>query len=111
MSKKKQGIISDSGDSYYRDVGLPEKDTGLSGRIYEVLMLLFIVLIASFLYSNTLSGPFLFDDKPNITRNLNIRVTELTFDGIRDAAFNSPCSARPLPTYHLPSTTISTGTM
>jgi len=60
-------------------------------------MLLFMVLLAAFLYSNTLGGAFLYDDDPNIRDNTYIRVTELTFDGIRDAAFNSPCSARPLP--------------
>ena len=55
-----------------------------------------ICLLTFFSYSNTLSCPFLFDDFTNIQGNRHIRMSELTWPNILDAARNSPDSKRPL---------------
>jgi len=48
------------------------------------------------IYSNTIRAPFLFDDLPNITNNVFIRLNDLTFQGLMDVGFNSICSNRPV---------------
>lgn len=48
------------------------------------------------LYSESLGGPFIFDDKPNITQNTAIRLGELSTERIKEAAFGSPMSMRPV---------------
>jgi Flp pilus assembly protein TadD len=45
---------------------------------------------------NSIKGPFIFDDIPNILDNPYIRLTKLTLDGIIRAGFESLASNRPL---------------
>lgn len=60
---------------------------------YLVLMLsvaIALALTAGFaVYSPGLSGPFLFDDFPNIVNNEHLRMSALTFDQLLSAAFSS----------------------
>ena len=49
------------------------------------------------LYSNTLESPFLFDSRPRILENPQLRLDHLSLDGLRNAAFRPPGSkSRPL---------------
>jgi tetratricopeptide (TPR) repeat protein len=48
------------------------------------------------IYSNSIKGPFVFDDTFNIRDNPKIRLTKLTLDGIISAGFESPSSNRPV---------------
>jgi len=54
------------------------------------------VLLVFLIYSSTLEGPFLLDDGSNIKNNPAIRLTRLSWSGLKDAASNSPLSNRPL---------------
>ena len=62
----------------------------------ECLMLLLTAVLVLFIYSNTLEGPFTFDDDSNIQNNPNIPLTELTLGGIIRAGFESSASNRPV---------------
>jgi tetratricopeptide (TPR) repeat protein len=75
----------------------PRRPAGSSFRLREVLMLSILPLLVFLIYSNTLQGPFLFDDEPNIKENPHIRLTTLTMGGITRAGFESPSSHRPVP--------------
>lgn len=59
-------------------------------------MFLFLAVCICLIYKNSFQGPFLFDDISNILNNSNIRLTEITWDGIRRAGFQSLSSHRPV---------------
>lgn len=67
-------------------------DRGSSKHVIAYYLALICgALIFSFLiYSNSLNGPFLFDDTNNIQYNNAIKLTDLSLDGIWSAAFDSP---------------------
>ena len=54
------------------------------------------VFLVFFIYSSNLEGPFLFDDGSNINNNPAIRLTQLSWSGLKDAASKSPLANRPL---------------
>jgi tetratricopeptide (TPR) repeat protein len=54
------------------------------------------IFLVFFIYSSNLTGPFLFDDGNNIQNNPDIRLTQLSWDGLKKAASASPLSNRPL---------------
>jgi hypothetical protein len=63
------------------------------------LSLLAVILMCGLtfvIYSNTLSVPFVFDDRTNITANPAIRITGLTFENLFNSAFESSMPTRPL---------------
>jgi len=62
----------------------------------EVLMLSSLALLVLLIYSNTLGGPFIFDDSHNIRDNPHIRLSRLTLEGITRAGLESPSSNRPV---------------
>jgi protein O-mannosyl-transferase len=62
----------------------------------EILLLLLLVVCAYFVYTSSIKGPFVFDDAINIQDNPQIRLTELTLNGIVRAGFESPCPHRPV---------------
>jgi tetratricopeptide (TPR) repeat protein len=64
--------------------------------LYSILPIIAIAAIGLLAYSNTLNCPFLFDDQAHITDNPPIRLTELTLQGLADAAFKSPLPERPV---------------
>jgi len=53
-------------------------------------------VVAFLLYSNTFQSPFIFDDWYHIEANPQIRMTSLSWDSIRQAAFDSPLDRRPV---------------
>ena len=62
----------------------------------SILPIIAIAVIGFVAYSNTLNCPFLFDDRPHITENPHIRLTELKLQHLADAAFKSPLPERPV---------------
>lgn len=56
----------------------------------------FTALLVLLIYSSSLNGPFLFDDGNNIQDNPCIRMTRLTWEGLKRAGFESPPSHRPI---------------
>jgi hypothetical protein len=65
-------------------------------------MLSVLAVLVFWVYSNTLDGPFIFDDSPNIQDNPNIRLKTLTLEGIKRAGFESLSPYRPVLTSVLP---------
>ncbi len=47
-------------------------------------------------YSNTLNAPYYFDDFRSITHNPHIRLTEISYEKLIRAAFDSICDSRPI---------------
>ena len=62
---------------------------------YAVLMVFFTVVVF-LLYAPSLTGPFVFDDLPNISENPYLPLEKITLDGLKDAAFKSPARNRPV---------------
>jgi tetratricopeptide (TPR) repeat protein len=54
------------------------------------------VFLVFLIYSSSLEGPFVFDDGRNIKNNSAIRLTQLSWSGLKDAASKSPLPNRPL---------------
>jgi tetratricopeptide (TPR) repeat protein len=67
------------------------------GPIRQVLVCLFLAVLVSLIYSNTLDTPLVFDDVANIQNNTNIRLTRLTLRRIAEAGFESGGKNRPVP--------------
>ncbi|MCK4620800.1 MAG: tetratricopeptide repeat protein [Desulfuromonadales bacterium] len=65
-------------------------------RIREVVILSILALLVFSIYSNILGGPFVFDDEHNILDNSHIRITELSWESVKEAALEGPCSNRPV---------------
>ena len=63
---------------------------------YEIWLLLLLTLLIFMVYSNTLTGPFIFDDRPNIQQNPKIKLGQLSVTGLMAAGFESPASRRPV---------------
>ena len=63
---------------------------------YETWLLMFLGVLAFLIYANTLTGPFIFDDKHNIQQNPHIRLERLSPGGIAEAALESPAKHRPV---------------
>jgi tetratricopeptide (TPR) repeat protein len=49
-----------------------------------------------FIYADTLTSPFIFDDRNNIEENPHIRISQITLKGLASAAFDSPLQKRPV---------------
>ena len=67
-------------------------------KLYEVHLLFVtaLYLIGLTVYSNSLGGPFIFDDYPNIRDNASVRMTRVDIDSLYRAGFESPSERRPL---------------
>jgi tetratricopeptide (TPR) repeat protein len=63
---------------------------------YEFLVVAAAAILAVFVYTDALPGPFVFDDEANITDNRHIRMTALSWDEAYAAAFKSPIANRPV---------------
>jgi tetratricopeptide (TPR) repeat protein len=55
-----------------------------------------IGVLCGIIYSNTLHGPFVFDDIPNISDNRFIRVIDLESQWVYNAVFSKPSTKRPI---------------
>ncbi len=64
----------------------------------SILISLIILSAASLLaYSNSFSGPFLFDDYHNIIGNEHVKISDLSFASLKNAAVEGPSKYRWLP--------------
>jgi tetratricopeptide (TPR) repeat protein len=66
------------------------------GRSYGALLLVLLALPVIFIYADTLTSPFIFDDKNNIEENPHIRISRITLKDLAAAAFDSPMHQRPV---------------
>lgn len=60
------------------------------------LLSLSLLIFVFSLYSSALNAPFVLDDYNNIVDNAKIRISSLSWQGLRDVAFNSPAKHRPV---------------
>jgi len=58
-------------------------------------MLVVLAVLGLLIYAHTLESPFVFDDGFNIVNNAGIRLTELSWDGLKKAVWGSPSRNRP----------------
>jgi tetratricopeptide (TPR) repeat protein len=63
---------------------------------FETPLLVLLAVAVIFIYAETLSGPFIFDDRNNIRENPHIRISQITSDSLASAAFDSPSHHRPV---------------
>jgi tetratricopeptide (TPR) repeat protein len=63
---------------------------------FETLLLFMLAVVVIFIYSDTLTTPFIFDDIDNIRDNPHIRVPYLSIENLAWAGFQSPCANRPI---------------
>jgi Tfp pilus assembly protein PilF len=63
---------------------------------FETPLLVLLAVVVIFIYAETLSGPFIFDDRSNIRENPHIRISQLTLKSLASAAFDSPSHRRPV---------------
>ncbi len=63
---------------------------------FETPLLVLLAVTVIFIYSETLSGPFIFDDRNNIRENPHIRISQITLSHLASAAFDSPSHKRPV---------------
>jgi tetratricopeptide (TPR) repeat protein len=63
---------------------------------FETLLLFMLAVVVIFIYSDTLTTPFIFDDIDNIRDNPHIRVPHLSIENLAWAGFQSPCANRPI---------------
>jgi tetratricopeptide (TPR) repeat protein len=70
----------------------------IPSRYPKIQFLLFLILglLVAAIYANTLGGPFVFDDGPNIKHNPHIARTTFSLDDLSKTAFESPSSNRPV---------------
>jgi len=64
--------------------------------MHHLFSFLSITILCIIIYSNTLQGPFVFDDYQDIVDNRFIRLDSFELQGLYEAAFSSPSTARPL---------------
>jgi tetratricopeptide (TPR) repeat protein len=74
----------------------PHRDFPDSPVKYETWLLLLFGVLVFLIYANTLTGPFIFDDKHNIQQNPYIRIDRLSPGSIAKAALESPSKHRPV---------------
>ncbi len=93
VSSSKNNADSTSSDELSENIS----ETSLSERIREIVSLLLIGISVFLIYSNNLKGPLVFDDEQNIRDNRYIRIKEISFNAVKDAAFKSHAPNRPIP--------------
>jgi tetratricopeptide (TPR) repeat protein len=63
---------------------------------FETPLLVLLAVAVIFIYAETLSGPFIFDDRNNIRDNPHIRISQITWSSLTSAAVDSPSHHRPV---------------
>jgi Flp pilus assembly protein TadD len=66
------------------------------GPKYEILLLTLLAIIVVFIYADTLTTPFIFDDINNIRDNSHIRIPVPSLKNLAWAGFHSPEANRPV---------------
>jgi tetratricopeptide (TPR) repeat protein len=82
-----------------RESALPEQnDNRTESRwpAFRVASLLAIAAVVVAAYGNSLEAPFIFDDRPNISENPHLRLTQLDWRQLWGAAFESRARHRPV---------------
>jgi len=75
----------------------PAQDaTGARFPVSEPFALILMATLVFLCYANTFTSPFIFDDIINILENPHIRLKHLSPDSLKDAAFKSPSTRRPV---------------
>ncbi|MGD9174418.1 MAG: tetratricopeptide repeat protein, partial [Desulfobacterales bacterium] len=74
----------------------PDDQLAESGARKEHLLFMLAALIVVVIYANTLTGPFVFDDRPHIVENPYIRLTGLSFDDLKEVIQKSRYPNRPV---------------
>jgi tetratricopeptide (TPR) repeat protein len=64
--------------------------------IFHLLAVLALAIVCLAAYSNSLRGPFIFDDHRNIRNNEGLHWTDLSWSGVVSAVRQSPSSSRPV---------------
>ncbi len=59
-------------------------------RVLPLFAIILLILLVYLVYAPGLTGPFVFDDAPNITENPAIKITELSYESFKNAAFSIP---------------------
>jgi len=75
---------------------IKEYNRPTSHPIPDWLLCLLLAAVAIGIYSNTIGGPFVFDDHENIGRNPHLQLTRIDWQTLYDAAFNGVISTRPV---------------
>jgi tetratricopeptide (TPR) repeat protein len=96
MSKKKRLKKKRSDNSDAKKNDSPQRHPARHLAAREVLILGILVAVVFLIYSNTFQSPFIFDDLQNIKENPFLRMTTLSWENIKNAAFESPSSNRPV---------------
>jgi Flp pilus assembly protein TadD len=91
MGRKKSNK-DNKGGSADRPSGLIRK--GITFQKWLLLLLLPLLILIT--YSHSLHSPFVFDDIEHVASNPAIQISDLTFKNLRQAAVESPLSARPI---------------
>ena len=96
MSKKKRLKQKKSNHADAKKKDSPQRHPARRGAGREVLLLGILVAVVFLIYANTFQAPFIFDDIQNIKDNPFLRWTTLSWENIKRAGFESPCSNRPV---------------
>ena len=92
MKKKKKRSNKKGNRTHPKKIESPKK----TNRGVEILLLSCLALFVFMLYSNTLEGPFVYDDLSNIQANPHIRLTQFNLEDIKTAGLNKDSSNRPI---------------
>jgi tetratricopeptide (TPR) repeat protein len=81
-----------------RQVSSPKRAVSADSRptTFHVMAMLSIAVLCLAAYSNSLSGPFVFDDILNIQDNQSLHWTSLSWSGVQRALRESNLSSRPI---------------
>ncbi len=81
-----------------RQVSSPKPADSADSRptTFHVMAMLSIAVLCLAAYSNSLSGPFVFDDLPNIQDNQSLQWTSLSWSGVQRAVRESHLPGRPI---------------
>jgi hypothetical protein len=96
MGKRREKAGRRLNRSRKSEIEPPVGRKGLFVDMREIVVLSLLAILVILVYSNGLSGPFVFDDSPNIQNNPHIRLTGLTLEGLKRAGFESRSSNRPV---------------
>ena len=79
-----------------RDKAESESNDTERFNLERLLMVLALSMVVFFIYAKTLTGDFIFDDRPNIKDNSHLRLTQITPKSLYEAARQGPSSSRPV---------------
>ena len=97
---KKTGNIAENPGTVRSGALSPDEELivkrAITSSYYLVVVLILATAWTFALYSESLDGPFIFDDTPNIEQNKEIRLETLSFKGIKEVFLESFQPRRPI---------------